>query len=82
VLNTDTQETENLYKAILSWSGRCKHVLTPAKQQASTRWQLYLPLTWDLSRSEVHNLPRLVKGGWVRACSLVGNGVIQETMTL
>jgi hypothetical protein len=31
--------------------------------------QLYLPLTWDLSRSKVHTLPPLAKrlGGWVTA---------------
>jgi hypothetical protein len=29
--------------------------------------QLYLPLTWDLSRSKVHNLPQLAKRlrGWL-----------------
>jgi hypothetical protein len=43
--------------------------------------QLYLPLTWDLSRSKVHSLSWLGKrcGGWVRACSLVSNGVVQES---
>jgi hypothetical protein len=37
--------------------------------------QLYLPLTWDLSRSKVHNLSWLAKRlrGWVRACNLSGN---------
>jgi hypothetical protein len=37
--------------------------------------QLYLPLTWDLSRSKVHNLFPLAKslGGWVRARNFVGN---------
>jgi hypothetical protein len=31
--------------------------------------QLYLPLTWDLSRLKVHNLPQLAKslGGWFSA---------------
>jgi hypothetical protein len=32
VLKTDTQEPENLDKAIFSWSRVCKRVLTPAKQ--------------------------------------------------
>jgi hypothetical protein len=32
VLKTATQETENLDKAIVSWSKGCKHVLTPAEQ--------------------------------------------------
>jgi hypothetical protein len=43
--------------------------------------QLYLPLTWDLSRSKVHSLPQLAKrlGEWVRAYSLAGNGVLQES---
>jgi hypothetical protein len=42
---------------------------------------LYLPLTWDLPRSKVHNLSQLAKrlGGWVGAYSLAGNGVIQES---
>jgi hypothetical protein len=37
--------------------------------------QLYLPLTWDLSRSKVHSLSRIAKRlrGWVRAYNLVGN---------
>jgi hypothetical protein len=57
---------------IFSWSRGCKHVLTLAKQHASTKcWQWlllislthsYLPLTWDLSRSKVHNLPDWLKG--------------------
>jgi hypothetical protein len=36
--------------------------------------QLHLPLTWDLSRSKVHNLSQLAKRlrGWVRACNLEG----------
>jgi hypothetical protein len=43
--------------------------------------QSYLPLTWDLSRSKVHSLSQLAKrlGGWVRAYSLAGNGVVQES---
>jgi hypothetical protein len=32
VPKTDTRETENLDKAIFSWSRGCKHVLTPAKE--------------------------------------------------
>jgi hypothetical protein len=42
---------------------------------------LYLPLTQDLSRSKVHNLPLLTKrlGGWVRAYSSADNGVVQES---
>jgi hypothetical protein len=37
--------------------------------------QLYLPLTWDLFRSKVQDLPQLAKRlrGWVRALNLVGN---------
>jgi hypothetical protein len=37
--------------------------------------QLYLPLTWDLSRSKVQNLSQLAKRlrGWVRARNLVGS---------
>jgi hypothetical protein len=71
VLKTDTQETENLDKAISLDREGCKNVLTPAKQHASTKWltvappssltQLYLPLTWDLSRSKVHSLSPLAE---------------------
>jgi hypothetical protein len=65
-------------------------MLTPAKQHTSTKWLTvappYIPdavvpaLTWDLSRSKIHSLSQLAKklGGWVRVCSLVGNGVVQE----
>jgi hypothetical protein len=43
--------------------------------------QLYNPLTWDLSRSKVHNLYQLAKRlrGWVRVCNLASNGTIQES---
>jgi hypothetical protein len=41
--------------------------------------QPYLPLTWDLSRTKVHNLSRLAKRLGVRAYSLAGNGDIQES---
>jgi hypothetical protein len=36
---------------------------------------LYLPLTWYLFRSKVHNLSQLAKrlGGWVRAHNLAGH---------
>jgi hypothetical protein len=37
VLKTDTQETENLDKAIFFWSRGCKHVLTPAKHHVGTK---------------------------------------------
>jgi hypothetical protein len=43
VPKTDTQETENLDKAIFSSSRGCKHVLTPAKQRASTKWLTVAP---------------------------------------
>jgi hypothetical protein len=46
---------------------------------------LYLPLTWDLSRSKVLNFSQLAKrlGGWLRACNLAGaifagNGAVKE----
>jgi hypothetical protein len=60
-------------------------------KHASTKWLTmappYIPDTvvhaphLDLSRSKVHNLSRLATrlGGWVRACSFVDNGVIQES---
>jgi hypothetical protein len=81
VPKTDTQETENLDKAIFSWSRGCTHVLTPAKQTHKHKmadsgsslypWQLYLPHTWHLSRWKVHSLSRLVKRlrGFVRVYS-------------
>jgi hypothetical protein len=65
-------------------------VLTPAKQ-AGTKWLTVVPpyipdavvtaLTWEMSRSKVHSLSRLAKrlGGWVRTCSLAGNGVVWES---
>jgi hypothetical protein len=42
---------------------------------------LYLPLTWYLFRSKVHNLSQLAKrlGGWVSACNLVGSETVQES---
>jgi hypothetical protein len=43
VPKTNTQETENLDKAIFFWSRGCKHVLTPVKQHASTRWLTVAP---------------------------------------
>jgi hypothetical protein len=91
VPKTDTQETENLDKAIFSWSRGCKHVLTPTKQHTSTKWLTvaspYIPDTVvpapHLGFVQVRGSrsPRLAKrlGGWVRACSLVGNGVVQES---
>jgi hypothetical protein len=46
--------------------------------------QWYLPLTWDLSRSKVHNLSPLAKR--LRARNLAGNGLYnnleKETGTL
>jgi hypothetical protein len=37
------KETENLDKAIFSRSGGCKHVLTPAKHHADTKWLTVAP---------------------------------------
>jgi hypothetical protein len=86
VPKTDTQEKESLDKAIsLDQEGASKCSLLLSNTQAQNGWQwlllISLPLTWDLSRSKVHNLPWLANrlGGWVRACSLVGNGVVQES---
>jgi hypothetical protein len=84
VPKTDTQETENLDKAIsLDQEGAsmCSLPLSNTQAQNGQQWLLLislmqscLPLTWDLSRSKVHSLPPLAKrlGGWVRACSLAG----------
>jgi hypothetical protein len=91
VLKTDTQESENLDKAIsLNQLGVSMCSLQLRKHASRngqplllliSLMQLYLPLTWNLSRSKVHSLSRLAKrlGRWVRACSLVGNGVVQES---
>jgi hypothetical protein len=43
VPKTDTQETENLDKAIFSWSRGYKHVLTPTRQHANTKWLTVAP---------------------------------------
>jgi hypothetical protein len=42
VPKTDTQETENLHKAIFLIK-RCKHVLIPVTQHASTKWLTVAP---------------------------------------
>jgi hypothetical protein len=87
VPKTDTQETENLDKAIsLDQEGASMCSLPISNMQAQDGWQWllfisltlsYLPLTWDLSRSKVHSLSWLAKR--LRACSLVGNGAVQES---
>jgi hypothetical protein len=81
---------ENLDKAIsLDQEGAsvCSLLLSNTRAQNGRQWllliplaELYLPLTWDLSRSKVHNLPRLAKRlrGWVRTCSLAGNGIVHN----
>jgi hypothetical protein len=80
VLKIDTQETENLDKAIsLDQYGASMCSLLLSKH-ARTKWvAVALPyiLTWDLSRSKVHSLSQLAKrlGGWVMAYSLAGSGV-------
>jgi hypothetical protein len=45
--------------------------------------QLYLPLTWDLSRSKGHSLSQLARRlrGWVRAHNLAGNFHRQQDYT-
>jgi hypothetical protein len=75
-------DIENLDKAIsFDQKGASIYSLLLSRH-TSTKWgllislmQLYLPLTWDLSRSKVDNLSQLGKslGGWVRACNSVGN---------
>jgi hypothetical protein len=82
---------ENLDKAIsFDQKGESMYSLQ-LSGQVSTQWLTvaspYIPdtvvpaLTWDLSRSKVHNLPQLAKrlGGWIRAYSLASNGAIQES---
>jgi hypothetical protein len=66
-------------------------VLTPAKPHASTKWLTVAPPYIPDAVIPAPHLgfvqvkgsqsSRLAKrlGGWVRACSLVGNGVIQES---
>jgi hypothetical protein len=71
VPKTDTQETENLNKAIFldqEDANVCSLPLSNTQAQNGWQWlllisltQLYLPLTWDLSRSEVHSLSRLAE---------------------
>jgi hypothetical protein len=80
VPKTDTQDTENLDNAISLDQESASMCSLPLSKHASTKWLTvappYIPntvipaLTRDLSRSKVHNLPRLAKrlGGWVRAC--------------
>jgi hypothetical protein len=64
----------------------CSLPLSNTQAQNGWQWllisltQLYLTLTWDLARSKVPSLSVLAKrfGGWVRACSLAGNGVYRN----
>jgi hypothetical protein len=72
------QKGTNMYSLQLSRHS-CTKWLTVASPYSLT--QLYLPLTWDLSRSEIHSLPQLAKslGGWVRA--QIG-GQFSQTMEL
>jgi hypothetical protein len=66
-------------------------VLTPLSKHASTKWlRMTPPYIPDMVVPAPHlgfvqvkgsQSPSLAKrlGGWVRACSLVGNGVVQES---
>jgi hypothetical protein len=61
----------------------CSLLLSHTQAQNGWQWLLLisLTLTWALSRPKIHSLSQLAKrlGGWVRACSLVGNGLVQES---
>jgi hypothetical protein len=71
VLKTDTQETENLDKAIYLDQEGASMCSLPLSKHASTKWLTvappYIPdavvpaLTWDLSRSKVHSLSGVAK---------------------
>jgi hypothetical protein len=91
VPKTDTQETENLDKAISFDQKGASMCSLQLSRCASTKWltvappyvpNLVVPApNPGFVQVEVHNLPRLAKrpGGWVRVCSLAGNEVIQES---
>jgi hypothetical protein len=69
-------------------------VLTPAKRHTSTKWLTVAPpyisdavvpaLHLGFVQVRGSQLPQLAKrlGGWVRECSLEGNGIVQEARTL
>jgi hypothetical protein len=91
VPKTDRQETENIDKATsLDQEGASMCSLQLSKH-TSTKWLTvappYIPDTvipaphLGFVQVKGYNLSRLAKrlGGWIRACSLVGNGVIQES---
>jgi hypothetical protein len=90
VPKTDTQETENLDKSIPLYQEGARMCSLPLSKHASTKWLTvaapYIPDTvvpaphLGFVQVKVHKLSRLAKrlGGWIRACSLVGNGVVQE----
>jgi hypothetical protein len=87
VPKTDTQETENLDKEISLDQEGASLCSFPLSKHASTKWLTeappYIPDAVVLAPhlGFVLNLSRVAKrlGGWVRAYSLVGNGVIQES---
>jgi hypothetical protein len=90
VQKTDTQGTENLDKAISLDQEGASMCSLPLCKHASTKWLTvaapYIPDTivpaphLGFVQVKVHKLSRLAKrlGGWVRACSLAGNGVVQK----
>jgi hypothetical protein len=91
VPKTDTQETENLDKAISLDQGGASMFSHPLSKHASTKWPTVAPAYIpdavvpaphlgfvQVKGSQFPSLARRL-GGWVRACSLVGNGVVQES---
>jgi hypothetical protein len=93
VLKTDTQKTEkNLTKQFLLIKRVQAHIQSSWEDtwaQSGQQWlllislaQLYLLLTWDLSRSKVHNLFQFAKKlkGWVRACNLAGSKGLYQNL--
>jgi hypothetical protein len=91
VPKTDTQEIENLDKAISLDQEDLSMYSLQLNKHASTKWLAvappYIPDSvvpashLGFVQVKVHSLPRLAKrlGGWVRAYSLADNGVVQES---
>jgi hypothetical protein len=91
VLKTDTQETENLDKAISLDKEGASMCSLPLSKHASTKWLTVAPPRVpdpvvpaphlgfvQVRGSQAFRLAKRL-GGWVRAYSLVGNGVVQES---
>jgi hypothetical protein len=87
VPKTDTQGTENLDKAISFDQKGASTYLLPLSRYVSTKWPTvaspYIPDTvvsriCPCQRFTISLVTKRL-GGWVRAYSLAGNGVVQES---